>query len=200
MVVAVLPVRCGDLATNSDSRRSPRVVPLSRATFRIVDSLLARIRGDLRRAHPFAAERVGFVLCRVATGTEGWTILAYDHLSIADDSYIDDPRFGAVISSAGFLPPLQAAYEHPICICHAHLHDHPGRTRFSGPDEVESARFMLDFLKVRPDLPHCAVVIGEDHLWGKYWIDPKIRGRVISEFHVVGAPLLTSWNDDDQTP
>ena len=170
------------------------------AIFRIMDTLVDRVRVDLRRHHPFAAERVGFILCKVAKSSDGWTILGYDYLGIADDAYIDDPHFGATISSAGFLPALQATLTNPISICHVHLHDHKGPTRFSGPDERESARFMPDFLKIRPTMPHSAVVIGKDHLWGKCWTDRRRPGEIISEFQIVGAPLSASWNCDAKTP
>jgi hypothetical protein len=167
---------------------------MNAVTLRIPDTLLTRVRSDLRRSHPFAGERVGFILCRAAAGPCGWTILAYGYQSIPDDAYVDDPRYGATVSSVGFLPALQAAYAEPISVCHVHLHDHSGPTRFSRPDERESAQFMPDFLKVRPGLPHSAIVVGKDHLWGKCWTDRETPSVVISELHVVGAPILTSWN------
>lgn len=170
---------------------------MNAVTFRLVGTLLERVRCDLRRPHPFAGERVGFILCKAAAGLHGWTILAFGYQTIPDDAYVDDPRYGATVSSAGFLPALQAAYTDGISVCHVHLHDHPGRTRFSRPDERESGQFMPDFLKVRPGLPHCAIVVGEDHLWGKCWTDQETPGVVISELHVAGAPILTSWNDHE---
>ena len=147
-------------------------------TFRIVDSLLESVRADLQRRHAFAGERVGFILCKAAKAAASWTVLAYDYLPVPDDAYIDDPRYGATLSSDGFLPALQKAYSEAVSVCHVHLHEHAGPTRFSRTDDRESAQFMLDFLKVRPCLPHCAIVASEDHLWGKCWTDRDKAGVV----------------------
>jgi hypothetical protein len=166
-------------------------------TLRIMDSLLDGVRADLRRPHSFAAERVGFMVCKFASSENDSTMLAFDYIAVADDTYIDDHRFGALVSSAGFLPALQRTLTEKVSICHVHLHDHSGRVRFSRPDEQETARFMPDFLKVRADAPHCALVVGKEHIWGRCWSDRARPGTVIDAIHVVGAPLITSGADYD---
>ena len=166
-------------------------------TLRIMDRLLDRVRADLRRPHAFAAERVGFIVCKSACNADDWTMLAHDYLKVENEAYINDPRFGALLSSTGFLPALQRALAERVTICHVHLHDLAGRVRFSRPDERESAKFMPDFLKVRPDVPHCALVIGQEHIWGRYWIDRTKPGAIVEAIHVVGAPLLTCGTDYD---
>ena len=69
-----------------------------KATLRITRVLLADIQRDLERPHDFASERVGFVFCRFgSTGAAGLVVLAHEYMPVADDHYIDDARFGALI-------------------------------------------------------------------------------------------------------
>jgi hypothetical protein len=69
--------------------------------FRIERKLLDRVRADLRRPHPFAHERVGFISAKVgALPADGLTIIAVDYHPVDDDHYLKDPRVGAMMGSA----------------------------------------------------------------------------------------------------
>src|SRR5882672_11814862 len=96
--------------------------------FKITRRLVEEIRLDLRRPHSIAAERVGFVLCRFArTLKQELLILGCDYRPVADEDYIDDPHYGAVINSDAFRKAMQIAYTHPIGLFHVHLHDYKGK-------------------------------------------------------------------------
>jgi hypothetical protein len=107
--------------------------------FRVESKLLDRIRADLRRPHPFAHERVGFISAKAgALPADGVTILAVDYHPVADDHYLNDPRVGAMMGSAAISKALEIAYGAKASMFHVHLHEHTGTPRFSSTDTRES--------------------------------------------------------------
>ena len=78
---------------------------------RLTGSSHAEIIRDLSRAHPFAAERVGFASGRAGSlVNQGKLVLLNRYHSIPDDQYVDDPRVGARIGSAAITAAMQAVY------------------------------------------------------------------------------------------
>lgn len=59
--------------------------------FKITSALLATVRIDLRRPHPFAHERVGFLAAGLAAAHDELLILARDYRPVRDDEYLRDP-------------------------------------------------------------------------------------------------------------
>src|SRR5262245_26516500 len=62
-------------ATYTDPRAASRRVPMT-IIFKITDTLTNNVREDLHRPHSFAAERVGFLLCRSTVGNDVLLVLA----------------------------------------------------------------------------------------------------------------------------
>jgi hypothetical protein len=157
---------------------------------KITADLLDQINQDLQRPHPFAFERVGFILCRPARlEPEGWILLAWGYHTVADDDYVDDYSVGAMMGPGAIRKALQLAFNDPLSIVHVHLHDHSGKPGFSKTDAEESARFVPDFWNVRPSLPHGAIVLSRDSAYGFVW-EPTRRRRVpLDETSIVGAPM-----------
>src|SRR5690349_14497242 len=83
---------------------------------------------DLRRPHPFAAERVGFVFGRTASLSDGGRlVLLTRYHPIPDEHYIDDPAVGARIGPEAITWATQAVYYGRTAkegIFHLHLHGH----------------------------------------------------------------------------
>jgi hypothetical protein len=157
---------------------------------KITHRLLDEIRIDLRRPHRFAVERVGFVLCRFAhTPTRTLLILSCDYHPVADDDYIDDNHYGAVINSAAFRNAMQLAYSRSVGLFHVHLHEHTGRPVPSNTDMRETSAFVPDFFHVRPHLPHGALILSSDSLSGRVWRPDKQIPRAIDRFSIIGFPL-----------
>ena len=163
-----------------------------RPVFRIPRLLLDEIHADLSRLHAFAAERVGFVSCKLAELTgDRLAVLAHQYHPVRDEHYEDDPSVGAMISGSAFREVLQFAYSHRSCIFHVHRHEHFGRPGFSRVDEEEAAKFVPDFWKVQADLPHGALVLSHDSIDGLCWV-PRARQIVpFDNYVVVGFPTLT---------
>ena len=157
---------------------------------KITRSLLDRVRTDLRRQHSFAFERVGFLTCRFArTPTGSLLILASGYEPVADEDYIDDPGFGALIGSAAFRKALQVAYSEKVGLFHVHAHDGFDTPKPSRIDVRESARFVPDFFNVQPRLPHGVLILSSNAIWGRAWLPEGRTPEPINCFSLVGTPM-----------
>lgn len=166
-----------------------------RVLFKVGDRLLERVRHDLTRPHEFAAERVGFFVCRAASlSPEGVVILAHDYRPLEDEDYVDDPTVGAMMGSSAIRKALEFALNNKAGMFHVHLHEHLGRPRFSRTDASESAKFVPDFWNVRPEMPHGALVVSKDSFYGMCWYPGMAVPTEIAEFVVVGSPMVLSRN------
>jgi len=63
-----------------------------------------------------------------------------------------------MVGSAAISKALEIAYGSKASMFHVHLHEHLGTPRFSPTDTRESAKFVPDFFKVAPGMPHGAIV------------------------------------------
>lgn len=159
-----------------------------KALFRIEQGLLKQIHGDLSRPHPFAHERVGFIACRVGSIAGGFSILAERYIPVDNDDYEDGHGVGAMMGSAAIRKALQVAYNDRVSMIHVHRHEHRGVPRFSPIDLAESDKFVPDFWKVRPELPHGMVVLSRDAMAGMAW-NPASKMRMpMHELTAVGRP------------
>jgi hypothetical protein len=161
-----------------------------RVGFKITRGLLSRVRDDLNRPHPFAAERVGFLSCRIgALKPVGWVVLADSFHPVADEDYVRDGSVGAMMGAAAIRKALQVALSDEFGMFHVHLHEHHGAPRFSQVDLCETAKFVPDFWHVRPQAVHGAIVLSVDSIAGLCW-HPQLSAPVpFSEFSIVGSPM-----------
>lgn len=160
-----------------------------RIVLKATTALLDEIRRDLRRPHPFAAERVGFVTARCTRSNQALISIASRYMPVPDNGYVPDPGVGAMMNQATILTAMQAAYTGNVSIIHVHMHDHGGRPSLSTTDRRESAKFMLSFVNVRPEYPHFAVVLSEDSLTGLCWLPGRKTPVAIDRFDIVGPHL-----------
>jgi len=158
-------------------------------------SLLHRVREDLRRPHEFAAERVGFLSCRVGALEEprGLIILAHDYLSVADGDYVNDSTVGAMMGSEAIRKALQFAYNNEVGMFHVHVHNHCGMPRPSHTDLNETAKFVPDFWHVRPQMAHGAIIVSRDSLSGCCWSPGQAKPADIVKFTIVGPRITSLW-------
>jgi hypothetical protein len=169
--------------------------------FRVRADLLAFVRRDLERPHPFAAERVGFFTCRAGHLMDhGLLVLAGGYDPVADDDYLRDPRVGAMMGPAAIRKALQRAYnngQEDIGMFHVHMHDCRGYPGFSSTDLTESAKFVPDFYNVAPRMPHGTVVLSRDRAAGLCWLKQTEKFIEISRFSSVGGPLqIWKWTHE----
>jgi hypothetical protein len=145
---------------------------------------------DLARAHPFAAERVGFAFGHLSVGgTDTRLIILKDYLRLADNRYIDDPRCGARIDSQAIRGAMQHSIDTSGGAFHVHLHDWPGRPRFSQLDWDELPRLIPSFQVVRPSGAHGLLLLSRDACVAEVWL-PGIRDAVVARtINIVGFPF-----------
>jgi hypothetical protein len=164
--------------------------------FKIERRMLDQIHADLSRRHPFAAERVGFISCKVAAFDAGTvTALAQAYLPVQDDHYDDDPSVGAMLNGAAFRAALQHSFRSRTAMFHVHRHEHRGTPRFSHVDISEARRFVPDFWKVQPSLPHGAIVLSHDRMHGQCWLPGQRVPTSFGGYMVVGFPTAFFYEE-----
>jgi len=171
-----------------------------RVAFKITRRLVAGVQADLRRPHAFAAERVGWLRCRVTDSPAGsLLVLAHDYFPVEDSDYVEDWSVGARMGSAAIRKALQLAYDTKTALFHVHLHDHRGRTWLSPVDSREAAKFVPDFWHVRPEMPHGTLVLSRDSAAGRCWL-PGGQVVEIGEIIIVGAPVVRILEEHGEPP
>lgn len=156
---------------------------------RIGADVLDAARTDLRRPHPFAAERVGFFIAHPARSTKGVILVVSRYDSVPDDGYAHDLSVGAMMNETTILNAMQKAYAEKVSVIHVHSHGFFGRPSFSRTDLRENARFVQSFINVRPEYPHGAVVLSDDSAMGRCWLPGNKKPTPIDAFIIVGKSL-----------
>jgi hypothetical protein len=160
---------------------------------RLAGRLYRQIVEDLERPHPFAAERVGFVLGRTGSlAAGGKLILLTKYRQLPDNEYIRDPEVGARIGSESITWAMQAAYfgrKNREGVFHVHLHPHGGAPRMSTVDRQDTPELIKSFQNVSPLASHGAIIFSRDH--GAAWIlEPGDRElRAAGRLRVVAQPI-----------
>lgn len=159
------------------------------AMFRQESGFVRDVRRDLARPHAFAAERVGFITIKAAHARDQLVLLAHGYHPVADEDYVNDPRVGAMMGQEAIRKGLELALFNQVGVFHVHMHEHKGPPGFSRLDLQEQLKFVPDFFKVRPEMPHGAIVLSHDHAAGRVWLGPNAVEE-IAEFNTVGPRTL----------
>lgn len=160
--------------------------------FKITSALLATIRIDLRRPHPFAHERVGFIVAGLAAAHNELLVLAREYRPVRDDEYLADPSVGAMMSAQAIRRARQCAMDERAAIFHVHTHGGRGIPGFSGVDTRENAKFIPNFVSVAPQCVHGAIVLSDTAAFGQIWLGRAAPQPFIAAFSEVGMPIR-SW-------
>jgi len=156
---------------------------------RLLEPLLRQIHEDLSRAHPFAAERVGFLACGVAALSDpGVLLLGETWHVVADEDYIEDNRVGACIGGSAFRKLFQMVYREPAAILHVHKHNHIGQPGFSFTDERSMREFVPGFFNVCRSHPQGAIVFSRNSAVGAIWTEANSHRHALSSVEVIGEP------------
>ena len=151
------------------------------------------IMSDLRRSHPFAAERVGFVFGRMGSLVDGGRlILLTRYHSIPDEQYVEDDTVGARIGSDALTWAMQAVYHGRPSregIFHIHLHAHNGETGMSRTDKRETPKLIPGFQSVGREAAHGIIILSLDHGTGWVWTKDSEEPTQAACISVIGAPV-----------
>ncbi len=164
--------------------------------FRCTDQFLREARRDLSRPHAFAAERVAFTSIRAAATQDSLVLLAEGYHPVADQDYLHDPTVGAMMNQEAIRKSLDIALLQQAGMIHVHMHEHMGRPVFSRTDRREQLKFVPDFFKVRPQMPHGAVVVSHNMAAGLIWLNAKTTAS-ITEFDVTGPRMSIDTDKPD---
>lgn len=157
--------------------------------FKITTGLLGIVRADLRRLHPFAHERVGFIAAGLAAAHDELLILARDYRPLQDDEYLADPSVGAMMSADAIRRARQWAMDDRAAMFHVHTHGGRGLPGFSGVDIRENAKFVPNFVSVAPHAVHGAIVLSDTAAFGQVWLGRASPQPFIARFGEIGMPL-----------
>jgi hypothetical protein len=136
---------------------------------RMTTSLVEMMLEDLRRPHPFAFERIGFLCCRQSRVPSGYLLLGYRYVAIDDERYIRDQAVGARFDATAIRTGMQLALTDGITIFHVHAHEHAGVPRMSRIDACEMQQLMPCFVNVCPERLHGALVLSADRACARVW-------------------------------
>jgi len=158
--------------------------------WRSTGRFVADVRKDLSRRHAFAHERVGFVGVRAASAhDDGIVLIADQYFPVADSDYVQDNRVGARISQEAIRKALEVALLNKVGVFHVHMHLLPSkRLWFSDVDLQDHDNLIPDFFKVRPEMPHGALVLSPTSIAGRGWIGAS-NPQPIGEFNTVGSTI-----------
>ncbi len=161
------------------------------ARIRLLQSLYERVLADLRRPHPFASERVGFLFARMGTAANDTLIFLVDYVPVPEDQYLPTPDldFGAKISSAAIRETMQRVMNTGEGAFHAHLHEHLGRPRFSRVDMKDLPLLVRSFQHACPAASHGGFLFSEDDCMASVWLPGRSAPVTAEKITVVGYPL-----------
>jgi len=173
-----------------------------RVSIRLARSLVEHVLSDLRRPHPFAAERVGFLFARRGSGPPGTTFLfPIDYLAVPDDQYIDGLAQweGAAINGDAIRSAMERVMTMKLTALHVHLHDHSGRPNFSRTDWRDLPGLARSFQHADPTLMHGGIVLSRDAAAGAVWLPKEASGEpVFPRISIVGYPLRIEGDESHE--
>ncbi len=159
---------------------------------RLSRQLVERVQADLRRRHPFAHERVGFLSCKTAAlAGDGVLMIPTAYHPLHDEEYLESDEAGAMMGEQAIGRAMQLAYRDRVSIVHVHEHGHSGRPGFSKIDVREGHAFMPDFPNASPRQPHGLMVLSHDYATALVWRPGRDAGCAAS-VTIVGAPVRFS--------
>lgn len=175
---------------------SPAQPLVGPSVLRLPKALVDAIRRDLRRPHPLAAERVGFIAATTAAVEAGeHLVIALDYRSIPDEHYVDGGGAGARIGIAAIRAAVAETLTSGRGTFHVHLHEHAGIPDFSATDQREQPRLVDSFRVVSPRETHGMIVLSDDAANAWVWTPGSDSPSVPSRLSIVGDPLVLLTGD-----
>jgi hypothetical protein len=130
------------------------------------------MRRDLRRSHPFAAERVGFVFVQ---STLDGILDVTGYMAVPDELYINDPSVGASISHQAISIAMMRVFQTKEGILQVHEHGGRGVPGFSRTDLRSHPDFLQSFRNANSKGIHGFLLLSEDRMLTRYWPVGKER-------------------------
>lgn len=152
-------------------------------TIHLPSKLHKDILADLRRPHPHAAERIGFLYGRLALST----VLMTRYVPVPDEQYVVDFTVGARINGDAIRAAMQGVLDTGNGVFHTHLHEWPGRPSFSLTDDEELPNLIPAFRAVAHGQACGLFLLSPDSAIADVWL-PAARGpERASKISIVGS-------------
>lgn len=165
---------------------------------RLSRALVEEMKADLRRPHPFAAERVGFLSLATGRGEGGEPlVLGLEYRPVAEGHYLEDPHVGVKIGVGAIREAVDRVRLARRGLFHVHLHEHRGAPRFSSTDRREQPRLVDSFRRVGTNVPHGMLVLSDDSASAWVWLPGAsipVRPTMIT---IVGSPMTFIASAED---
>lgn len=144
---------------------------------------------DLRRPHPVAYERVGWVFAKQTVASMNDVLLfAVEYAPVADADYLEDHLVGASFNAAAIRTAMQRSRATGLACLQVHLHDHQGHTAFSSIDCRTIDKLASSLQVVAPNTAHGGLVLSHDSATARIWL-PGISRHMPSRVVIVGFPM-----------
>lgn len=176
-------------------RIEPEIGPVR---IRLSKVLVEEMKADLRRPHPFAAERVGFLSVATGRGEGGeFLVLGLEYRPVAEDHYFEDSHVGVKIGVGAIREVVDRVRLGGRGVFHVHLHEHRGAPAFSYTDRREQPRLVESLRRLGGHVPHGMLVLSDDSASAWIWLpgaSTRVRPKMIT---IVGYPMTFIASDVD---
>ncbi len=159
--------------------------------FRITQAMYQEVRSDLRRSHPFAYERVGYIFIR-PSGSNVLAATGYE--TIPDEFYIQDKNVGARIDHRGIALAMKRADLNGEGILHVHAHIGFGYPKFSRVDLEDHQNFLRSFKNANPNMTHGFLLLSQDKMTARVWTPGNQFYSDIYRCTIIGLPCYHNWS------
>lgn len=174
----------------ADPDEPPKGIPVN-IHIKITEALLAQVRADLHRRHPFAFERVGFLTAGATRSRDGdLLLLCRSYYPVADEDYEVSATVGAQIGSEAMRKAIEVAHPNKSALLHTHTHGGSGLPVFSKTDLVSGAQFVPGFFNALPRTPHGLLVLSNTSAQGLVWTARNAKPQYVDGFSQVGRSVL----------
>lgn len=153
-------------------------------------SLHRQIMADLQRRHPFAGERIGFLLCRHLSVGSKKVFLGFDYRPVRDSDYIMDETVGARVNGNAIRMAMGLAIEHGCSVFHVHTHGSLSVPMPSGTDRAECPGIARSIHNAFPHAPHGWLILGQEGVFAEIHAADSTLSR-FGGMCLVGLPLFT---------
>ncbi len=148
---------------------------------RLPNAIYRRMKGDLRRPHPHALERVGYVFTKPTADT---TLECTDYVSVPDAFYVKDSSVGAHVDHRAIVLAMKRADHENEGVLHVHSHGGFGIPTFSPVDVGSHEVYLRSFRNANSHVTHGVLLLSEDSMVARVWV-PHIADPIEVTHYVV---------------
>lgn len=163
---------------------------------KIPKKLFSKILSDLKRSHPFAEERIGFVSTKYKKLKNGTILIfATGYKAVKEEDYINDEEVGARINSNAIRSAMQNILDTKEGGFHVHYHLFSfGMPEFSDTDLIDNPEIVKSFTYVGKQQAHGMLVIGNNFSNALVQLPEENSSlKRITKIVVVGYPMNFSF-------